>query len=123
MNGRATRSASASSDNAGRVTLPDGATLAGGHHPELAKTQLRPAVTFLEFVVVALRLREGLPRVHGFPEVVHRIAVLGRQLDMNLLRFVEPDADVGNWLTTLADMVHTVTELVTHAQAMAEKYG
>ncbi len=39
----------------------------------------------------------------------------------------DPDDDVfyatDSWLTTLADMVHTVTELVTHAQSMAETYG
>jgi tetratricopeptide (TPR) repeat protein len=31
-------------------------------------------------------------------------AVLGRQLDLNLLRAIEPDADLGTWLSALADV-------------------
>jgi tetratricopeptide (TPR) repeat protein len=38
-------------------------------------------------------------------------AVLGRQLDLNLLRSIEPDANLGSWLTTLAD----AAVLETHA--------
>jgi tetratricopeptide (TPR) repeat protein len=50
-------------------------------------------------------IQHRLTRVpQGARRLLQMAAVLGRQLDLNLLHSIEPDADLGTWLSALADV-------------------